>query len=190
MNNTYYILRHGNSEANKAGIILSDFTLGTEGYGLTDKGREDIKLSVTALVDSGMLKQPVKIISSPFKRTKESAIIVAELLKVDEITFNDDLRERFFGDFDQKPKDNYKKVWVIDKDNPNHKENSVESVNEVYSRATAIIKDLEVDYKDTTFILVTHGDTAQILECYFRKIKPQDHRTLKTVKQGEYRLLS
>lgn len=190
MNNKYYILRHGNSLANKEGLIISNLELGIKEYGLSDKGQIDIETSVTDLINSGALKEPVEIISSPFKRTKESALIAAKLLGIKSISYTEDLRERFFGEFDKTSKENYKRVWDLDIKNPNHKTFGVESVNEVLSRAMSVINRCEKNYLNKIILLVTHGDTSQILECGFKKIDAKLHRSLKTVEQGEYRLLN
>ena len=190
MNNIYYILRHGNSLANKEGIILSDLDLGIKAYGLTEKGEKDITDSIQRLIDSGVITKEVIIVCSPFKRTRESAAIASKLLSVNEITYTEDLKERYFGDFDQKPKDNYKLIWDLDSENPDHQEYGVESVNNVLSRAMSVVERCEKNYMDKIIIFVTHGDTSQILECGFKNIDPKNHRTLKTVEQGEYRLLN
>ena len=190
MNNTYYILRHGNSLANKEGIILSNLELGVKEYGLTEKGRDDIYKSVQNLINSGSITKEVVIISSPFKRTKESALIASELFNVRDITYTEDLKERFFGEFDLKSKSNYKLIWDLDSHNPEHQEFGVESVNHVLSRAMAVVNRCEKMYMDKIVILVTHGDTAQILECGFKNMNPRFHRSLKTVEQAEYRLLN
>lgn len=189
MNNAYYILRHGNSLANREGLIISEANIGTKDFGLTHKGQEDIKKSIINLIECGIKNKTIEIISSPFKRTKESALIAADLLGIKKILYNKNLGERFFGDLDGSPNDNYIKVWTLDKESAYHKTFGVESVNEVLSRTMSLIELLEDQYKNISIILVTHGDPAQILECGLKKIDPRLHRTLKPVEEGELRLL-
>ena len=45
--NKYLIMRHGESEANVAGLIVSDPAIGCERYGLTELGRQQVLRSVT-----------------------------------------------------------------------------------------------------------------------------------------------
>merc|ERR1719330_655175 len=88
----YFALRHGESEANVAGIIIGDPEVGTQRYGLTARGREAVAAaaekfasSVLGLVagseDSGPLQLPsIHIYASDFKRTQETAKIFATTL--------------------------------------------------------------------------------------------------------------
>jgi HAMP domain-containing protein len=71
----YYAMRHGQSEANHQGILMSDMVHAVERYGLTAKGIEQAKKAGENLSIS---KEHLVIISSPMKRARETAEIVAE----------------------------------------------------------------------------------------------------------------
>jgi len=42
LRNKYYLLRHGESHANREGIVISEPETGTSQYGLTGKGTESV----------------------------------------------------------------------------------------------------------------------------------------------------
>jgi glucosyl-3-phosphoglycerate phosphatase len=46
LKNRYFALRHGESKPNVLGIILSDPKSGTVDFGLSEKGKEQVKKSV------------------------------------------------------------------------------------------------------------------------------------------------
>eukprot|EP00929_Paragymnodinium_shiwhaense_P038055 TRINITY_DN20179_c0_g1_i4.p1 TRINITY_DN20179_c0_g1~~TRINITY_DN20179_c0_g1_i4.p1 ORF type:complete len:161 (+),score=44.63 TRINITY_DN20179_c0_g1_i4:52-534(+) len=71
----YFALRHGESEANVAGIIISDPKVGTKRYGLTKKGIAAVRVSAAAFAKKVTAQRPfaVEIIASDFKRTMETA---------------------------------------------------------------------------------------------------------------------
>ena len=54
--NTYLIMRHGQSEANAQGIIVSDPKIGCFRYGLTALGREQAGAAAKRYLDVGVSK--------------------------------------------------------------------------------------------------------------------------------------
>jgi probable phosphoglycerate mutase len=164
INNHYFACRHAESEANLQKIILSDPTKGCASYGLTHEGREQITTAVKhcALFDKSLL-----IYSSDFLRAKQTAEIVANYLNIKNINISINLRERYFGSLEGLSNANYQKVWEKDIVNPAHKEFAVESVLEVAKRLTTLINELEAEYKKQEILLVSHGDTLQILRLLF-----------------------
>lgn len=177
LKNSYFVLRHGESRPNVLKIVLSSLEDGKkEEYTLTDKGEEQVRLSVKKAKDEELLGSDTVIYSSPFSRTKKSAEIAKEILGVEEdIIFDDRLRERWFGDWEKTDNTAYQKIWDRDRENPNHKEENVESTKEVLERTMSLINDLEKEYKDKNILLVSHGDAIKILETSFRNISPGKH---------------
>ena len=49
LKNKYYAFRHGESQANVEGIIVSDPSIGTAKYGLSEKGRGQVEESAVRL---------------------------------------------------------------------------------------------------------------------------------------------
>lgn len=185
--NRFYLLRHGNSQANQKQIIVSDEENGIGGYGLSEQGKKDIKTTIEKAKGQFEPASPCVIYSSPFKRARESAEITAGLLGVQEIHCDLRLKERFFGTFNLSSDSHYETVWQEDVKNTLPAQWDVESVQEVFARLTALVVDIERQYAQTNIILVTHGDPAQILECGFKKMDPQNHRRLESIAQGELR---
>lgn len=102
------------------------------------------------------------------------------------------LRERFFGVFEGAcPSDSiYDKVWAQDKANePDSDHFGVESIQNVVSRTTELILDLENTWSDKIIILVSHGDVAQILLSVCAAIDPRFHRSLPHMENCDVREL-
>jgi probable phosphoglycerate mutase len=81
-------------------------------------------------------------------------------------------------------------VWDDDINDPHHKNNYVESTSEVLNRTTALIKELEERYSGKKILLVSHGDTLQILKTAFEQISSAHHRSLPHLNVAEIRELS
>jgi probable phosphoglycerate mutase len=189
MKNEYFILRHGHSKANEAKIILSQLEDGKlEEFTLTEKGEDQVRNSASKAKTDGALDETAIIISSPFSRCKRTAEIAREVLGVREpIIFDDRLRERWFGNWERKGNENYEKVWSIDKVDPNHKIELVESAQDVQNRTAAVIADCENKYNGKKIVLVSHGDALQILQTWFKKVSPARHRELTHLETAEIR---
>ncbi len=191
LNNHYFVMRHGQSLANIKGLIVSKPENGTVAYGLSDKGKEQVRKSL--LSDEWLnlkLDSAIRIISSDFKRAHETATIVSSKLKTTcKVLTDSRLRERNFGDFELQSDVNYQKTWVADAVSSAHTNNNVESADAVMQRTTLLIIDLEKKYSAETFLLVAHGDTLQILQTAFAKQAASKQRELNHLETAEIRKL-
>src|SRR3990167_5285261 len=190
LNNRYFIIRHGESKANVAHILLSHPKEGTISYGLSPKGKKQVRISVLKNKKSKVLDSDVIIYSSDFLRAKETGEIAKKLLGVKKINFHKNLRERYFGKYDKTSLDNIKIAWEYDEKNPNHKHKGVESPNKVLKRTLAVIAELDKKYKDKKILLVSHGDVLQILHTYFSKKPVSQHRKIPHLETAEIRELA
>ena len=162
----------------------------------------------------------IQIVASPFLRTQDTAHILLEsvqqkkqeldqiqqscpsplskgLLSKGEIESDQDLRERFFGEFElATPSDNiYDQVWVQDARNPFHHSFGVESVNEVTERTTGVVRRLENELAaqqtgssgTTWVILVSHGDALQILQAAMKGWSGDRHREIEHLNTANWR---
>lgn len=180
-------MRHGESIANQQGIIVSKAENGLSGYGLCESGRIQIEQSVKANSYQHTFTQ---IISSDFKRARESAEIAQALLQFNQdIIFAENLRERFFGDFELKQNDCYKIVWDNDAVNSAHTIDKVESADAVMDRTSSLVQSIEKKFTGETFLLVSHGDALQILQAAFHKSPASEHRLLPHLDTAEIREL-
>lgn len=175
LKHSYYLLRHGQSTANLAGIISSARSLAySEKHGLTPLGWEQGRKSAEQLThlisknndigDEGK-SRTVYFYSSPFARAHQTAQACMETLvknletdgnklhldvKSDEIYMEDGFMERYFGRLDAMPLETYAYVWPVDLFDPTHNAFEVESVSEVATRIRAAL--LNIDERVTNDI--------------------------------------
>ncbi len=186
--NRYFVMRHGESEANREGIILSSPDSGTRLYGLTPHGRRQALESVRSCTQ---LDPELLIYSSDFKRALETARVVHGYIGCRApIRTDPALRERYFGEWERTSNAHYRQVWSSDERDPDHREHGVESANEVMKRVTSLIVRLEGVLRDQTILLVSHGDALQILQTAFCKQTADRHRALEHLNTAEIRELN
>ncbi|MDF7801141.1 histidine phosphatase family protein [Pontiellaceae bacterium B1224] len=185
-NNIYYAFRHGQSRANTEGIIISDPTIGTVDYGLTEVGRQQVfdSLSKADAFDANTL-----LYSSDFLRTRETAAIISETLGI-ETVLDERLRERFFGDWDGKPHANYSKAWKNDLFDPTQEFHGAESSSSVQKRMWSVIQSMEKLHHGKTIVLVSHGDPLMLLQTAFNNLGPERHRSLPYIETAAWRKLN
>jgi broad specificity phosphatase PhoE len=183
--NTFSIMRHGQSRANVAGIIVSRIESDQRGdYGLSELGQAQ---ALEAARACGLSRDTV-IFSSDFSRARQTAEIVRAHLGAPEVNLSEALRERSFGDWEGSATDNYARVWAADETN-SAQPGGVEPAAAVLDRTTALIADLERRYSGRHILLVSHGDTLQILQAGFLRISPARHRRLPGLQTAEIRPL-
>lgn len=186
LTNTFSIMRHGQSKANVAGIIVSCIENDLRGdYGLSELGRAQ---ALDAAQACGLSRGTV-IFSSDFSRAKQTAEIVRAHLDAPEVNLATALRERCFGDWEGSATDNYTRVWAADETDSDQVGTGVEAAAAVLDRTTALIVDLERRYSGRHILLVSHGDTLQILQGAFLRLSPARHRRLPALRTAEIRQL-
>jgi glucosyl-3-phosphoglycerate phosphatase len=185
--NRFSMMRHGQSKANAGGVIVSRIETDRRGdYGLTELGRQQ---ALTAARACGLAAETV-ICSSDFARAMETAEIVRAHLGAPEIVVAAPLRERCFGEWEGTAVANYARVWTADQGGQGHADGNVEPAAAVLDRATALIVELERRYFGRDILLVSHGDTLQILQAGFLRMDPSRHRSLPQLATAEIRQLS
>lgn len=189
LKNRYFIIRHGQSKANVTNILLSHPKEGTISYGLSPKGKKQVRISVLKNKKNKLLDSDVIIYSSDFLRAKETAEIAKKLLGIKKINFHKKLRERYFGKYDKTSLDNIKIAWEHDEKNPNHKHKGIESPNKVLKRTLAVISELEKKHNNKKILLVSHGNVLQILHTHFSKKPVSHHRKIPHLETAEIREL-
>jgi len=185
-NNTYYIMRHGQSEANELGVIISDPNIGCHEYGLTKEGRKQVKNSLISFE----IKQLTSIVSSDFLRAKETAYIVASHFKVGNLIIKKGLRERYFGIWEGKSDEHYHAIWKQDELGYQSLKSEIEITKDVLLRTIQVLMYLEKNHHNATLLLVSHGDTLQILQTFFLGKQVYQHRHLPHIKTAEIKMLA
>lgn len=185
--NIYWVLRHGRSKANEASIIISTMKNGIKPeYGLADAGKQQAEaagqLLLQQLQQQGVPLSAVRVYTSPFSRTVETASIAAAAAGLDPaaIQVTPLLRERCFGSkLELTCHDNYCPAWDGDAADPGSKPcgcQDGESVREVSARMQQLFQELEQQHEGQHVLLVSHGDTLSILQATFHGTDLAQHR--------------
>ena len=154
--NKYFVMRHGEAENNVENIVSSDVHAS---YGITDRGRAQIEAHIPELKKSRI----TRIISSPFRRTKETAQIIASALgrSVEE---DSRLGELDFGTFSGKSYDSFlvfEDQHMLKYSDPIQ---NGESYLDAKKRFGSVLYELEQKYKNETILIVSHGIASEVLE--------------------------
>lgn len=161
--NQYFVMRHGEAENNVKNVTSSDLN---DNYGLTELGQKQVKEAATELKS----KKITRIFSSPFTRTRESAEIVSRELgfSVDQIIFDDRLKEFDFGDFSGKPFTDY--LDFEEKNMLTYADSITggESYLDAKCRFGNLIYELETKLSNESILIVTHGIGPETLEAIIR----------------------
>lgn len=203
-NNEYWMLRHGQSQANVAKLIASSPTIATQKYGLSPVGKDQAAQAGDDIVERVRgTQKPVLLLASDLLRAKETAEIVRDkldqagipLYEIEEIqlkrgmVIETRLRERWFGEWDETSDSNYPNVWKDDALDPDHTWKGVESVNQVMERTTQCITEWDDKVEQCFILCVAHGDVLQILQTAFSKMDGSQHRTLEHLETAKLRQL-
>lgn len=184
--NRFSVMRHAQSSANVAGIIVSRIGNDLHGdYGLTGHGRQQ---ALAAAQGCGLPPDTV-IYTSDFARARQTAEIVRAHLGAVEVGIARSLRERHFGRWEGSAVGNYAGVWAADETDACHADGNVEPAAAVLDRVTAFVAELERRHRGRSILLVSHGDTLQILQAGFLRVDPSRHRSLPHLATAEIRLL-
>lgn len=187
LQNRYFIIRHGESMANVAGLIVSSPENGVSRYGLSDKGSVQVRESLSS---EDRLTSNTLIVSSDFKRALETAAIAFECLLLSVPVKREPLlRERYFGELELCDSKDYAKVWASDVGNPDHTQWGVESVTAVLGRLQVLLHTLETSNAGKDILLVSHGDILQMLQTAFDGVEPSQHRSIPHLSTAEIRQL-
>ena len=182
--NSYLLMRHGESDANVSGVIVSDPKIGCEQFGLTDRGSKQIIASVKGFTGEAI----TQIVCSDFLRTLQTAQLVANTLNLPQPEQEVGLRERFFGKWEGMSAEHYENIWQRD-EMDKHSDDGVERPQEVAQRGLMVLKRLEQQYQGEVILLVSHGDMLQILSTSIAGISPHKHRSLPHHQTGEIKYL-
>ncbi|MGH7653653.1 MAG: histidine phosphatase family protein [Gemmatimonadaceae bacterium] len=184
-----FVLRHGQSAANVAGVIASSLANAGDAFGLTPTGCDQVRRSVVEAQESGLVSASTRVVTSPLLRARETAAIAAELLGTT-VRVDERLIERGFGSLELSPDTQYDPVWLADRADPAHQQWGVESVVSILDRVSALLLELDGAPRDETIVLCTHGDVAAILLCAAMGHPVSQHRDVGALGNGELRALA
>lgn len=165
LRNRYFVMRHGESEANVLGVAVGDPQTGLEGFGLTDLGRRQVIEAASSFKKSHALSlNETEIVSSDFRRTRKTAELFAKNLGNSvSVRLREGLRERFFGELEGK--DHRTMAALLEREGMEALSSryGCERAESVQYRVVRVIRDLEAERQHRTVILVSHADPIQVL---------------------------
>ena len=149
--NKLYIVRHGKTDWNELKLLQ-----GKTDIELNEEGKKQAK-ELSKIID---LDKIDVCISSPLKRTKETALLITEN-KIP-IIYDDLLLERGFGNYEGKPI----KFELIEKQwdyKLNYQEENVESIQECLERSKKFLEKINKTYQNANILIVSHGSLIKTL---------------------------
>jgi probable phosphoglycerate mutase len=185
LKNRYFLMRHGESLANVADLIVSLPENGLEAYGLSELGREQAFKSAQ---ESG-LGPDTLVVASDFLRTRHTAEMACQALGAKALRLHEGLRERAFGQLEGGKGADYHRVWARDDEDSEHVDFRVESAAALASRLGALLEALEREHQDQTILLVSHGDPLRFLQVWAAGRPLTAHRQVRNFAPAEIRAL-
>lgn len=178
--NKLFLIRHGLSENNIKNILSCSPE--KENYSLTEKGKQQI---ITAAEKLKAEKIDL-IISSPLQRTRESAEIIAKMLGIDKVIFDDRLREVDLGDYNGR---NFNKWPEIQSLRNDINEQKVETGGQIGERLNDFIMDLNNKYQNKNIAIVSHGDPLRAIDGVIKEEKANDFIHNNCLSNGEVKMI-
>ena len=157
--NTYFVMRHGESETNTKNIVSSKTE---ERFALTEAGRAQAKLAAGKFKGKGL----DLIIASPILRTKETAAIVAGELGITAESVIDDSRitETDMGDFSGTSIENYRDYFTsIEEKFVKPTPNGI-TLQTMKTRVGEFLYEIDRKYRGKKILIVTHEYDAWLLD--------------------------
>jgi len=157
--NTFFLMRHAESESNVKKIANSNPQVENN---LTEKGREQIEFAAEEIKD----KNIEIVFYSPFLRTKDTALSVAQKLDLDEedLVVDERLRELNMGVFDGGANADYQNFLKASKNWSEEIPENGESWLGVKKRVGEFIKEVNQKYQGKNILIVSHNAVLKMAE--------------------------
>lgn len=164
MNNTIFVVRHGQTDWN-----FRDIFQGETDIPLNDTGRNQARDTAKTL---GEIKFDA-IYSSPLVRARETCEIIVNKNKFGgKMIFDDRIRERSFGKLEGTAIEDFMKEFPYGWWNIYHKEilaDGMETIDDVMKRVHAFLDEIKVKHKDKNILIVCHGGVMRAIYFYFNQ---------------------
>jgi len=187
LSNRYFVMRHGHSKANERALIVSTPERGTTGFGLSERGRQEVAHTIEQ--HQAVFESLTKVYSSDFLRARQTAELVAAAYDLD-VMSAEALRERQFGRWDGQSSEHYDQIWSADRGDPAHERWGVESVAAVAERIQSWLRQIDSQTDRQNILLVSHGDPLQILLVAVHGGDLRTHRDINPLTTAELRPLA
>jgi isoleucyl-tRNA synthetase len=149
--NTWYVMRHGESEHNVNKILNQDNTFPSP---LTEKGRKEVEETALKIKKLGI----TKVFVSPLMRTQQTAEIIKNKLGLDESIFVTDerLKEGQSGELNNSPKSEYKKLFTCNLDKFTISPKGGETLKDMRKRVGDFIYEKDEELKNEKILIISH----------------------------------
>jgi broad specificity phosphatase PhoE len=185
MNNTYFILRHGETPYQvKKEITIYPWPEPSPIF-LTKRGEGQIEKAAEELMD----KNIDLIFSSDITRTKQTSEIVSRKINVQPI-FDIRLREINYGDYKGKLIKDYRKEFSTLKQKFFEKPKNGESGLDVEKRLLDFFNEIDKKYTNKTILIISHQGVLHILEGLLIGVKDEnllDKNEASSLMTGEFK---
>ncbi len=194
MNNNFYILRHGQTEyqeGKNSFIYPWDESITT--IGLSSQGEKQIRKRSAEIKSLGI----DFIYTSDFKRTKETAGIVAKVIGLDKgnLFFESKLRDINLGVYHGKLKEKFYNDFPDFLTDFNQKPEKGESLGEARERIMEVVSRIDQAHKGKNILIISHGEPLWLLENTIKNLTDEEFLDRKRAKNnyiqtGELRKLN
>jgi|SRR3989344_1236461 len=183
--NTFFLLRHGQTNFNVEGLIAGLVEESSENPPhLNDVGEEQVRKAVESLASESI----DVIYSSPFRRTIQTASIVSECIGV-EIKIDNRLREVDVGVFAGKTLVDWGKYFE-GKDTLTEGPPGGESLNDVHARVKEFLEEVNGKYKNKNILIVGHGDVLWMMMSILSGVEGDEILKTPYIENGEIKKFS
>lgn len=172
LNNTYFLLRHGEARSNKYHFV-SCWPEKVHNP-LTQKGARRIKK-----VSLIFKKEKIDLIfASDLLRAKQTAEIIVMKQRLS-IGFDKRIREIKFGRFNGISGDEWKSFFKTIKNKKSGKPCKMENYKDVLKRARVFIKEINKRYRNKNILIVSHGAVVFSIEAILRNYSEKQEEIYK-----------
>lgn len=161
--NTYYTMRHGESEKNVAEIVTNV----VDAYPLTERGRSETETTARTLKETIDL-----IITSPVLRARETAELMAQQLglSAEQILVDERIRETEHGVYEGKTLAEFFSAYPRGIERFSSAPEGGETWSDIKKRMGEFLYDLEKSYQGKRILIVSHGDPLALLHAVAKGI--------------------
>jgi len=160
MNNTYFILRHGQARSNKYDFISS---WPEKRYNpLTKKGEKQVKKVIKELEKIDL------IFSSDVLRTKLTSEMIAKKFNL-KVNFDKRLREIDTGIFNGKSIKKWHKFFK-NKDRITIRPLKGENYTDIFNRVANFLKEIDKKHKGKNILIISHGILLISIQAFIKNI--------------------
>lgn len=186
LNNTYFLLRHGEAKSNTEKFVSS--WPEKVHNPLTEKGRKRIEE-----ISGKIKKKKIDFIfSSDLLRTKQSAEIIARKIGP-KINFDKRLREIDMGIYNAKKEQSWNDFFKTNFKKFARRPKNGENYRDVKKRAAEFIKEINKKHKNKNILIISHGCVLFSLQAFVKNLTEKQEMRFKKeliLKTGELRELT